>query len=347
MLAGRNDVDSLAYYTKRFREFSDDGKTFNGAYGYRWRNAKPWQKTGHRPAGWSDGRGGVDPDAWETAPVDQLDAIVNHLKADPNSRRAVLQMWNVEDDLLKIGPDVPASVKKNDPWVIVDSPIEPGSKASKDVCCNISVLFSLREFRLDPDSRRPDQRILDMTVLNRSNDLVWGLLGANYVTFSILQEYVASHLGVQVGKYHHVTNNLHVYDWNWKPEEWLAEDGNSFAYMDGMLDTTTNANKVYRTSAPFRLSPLVKDPAVFDKEVGPFVEWWSKQFNDVDGASPFTEPFFDDVAYPMFAAYHLHKAKGDRDKVDTWLKRIGADDWQVACTSWLQRRRDREKVSKV
>src|SRR5215510_914392 len=29
MLAGRNDVAPLAYYTKRFREFSDDGETLN------------------------------------------------------------------------------------------------------------------------------------------------------------------------------------------------------------------------------------------------------------------------------------------------------------------------------
>ena len=37
---------------------------------------------------------------------------------DVESRRAVLQMWNVEDDLLK-----------------VDS--------SRDVCCNLSVLFTV------------------------------------------------------------------------------------------------------------------------------------------------------------------------------------------------------------
>src|SRR5688572_27389167 len=27
LLAGRNDVEPLAYYTKQFREYSDDGKT--------------------------------------------------------------------------------------------------------------------------------------------------------------------------------------------------------------------------------------------------------------------------------------------------------------------------------
>ena len=83
MLAGRNDVASIAYYAKNMANYSDDGKTLNGAYGFRWRHmvarGQPWKG------------------------VDQLDILVNHLKADPTSRRAVLQMWNVEDDLLKIG----------------------------------------------------------------------------------------------------------------------------------------------------------------------------------------------------------------------------------------------------
>jgi hypothetical protein len=35
-----------------------------------------------------------------------------------------------------------------------------------------------------------------MTVTNRSNDLCWGMLGANYVHFTILQEYLAARLGV-------------------------------------------------------------------------------------------------------------------------------------------------------
>src|ERR1700744_2369987 len=39
MLAGRNDLAPLTYYNSRMNEFSDDQKTLNGAYGYRWRHA--------------------------------------------------------------------------------------------------------------------------------------------------------------------------------------------------------------------------------------------------------------------------------------------------------------------
>jgi hypothetical protein len=98
MLAGRNDVESLAYYTRQFREYSDDGKTLNGAYGYRWRCAKGV------PHLWtSGGEPGKSVRGYNRPGVDQLNLLVDHLKANPDSRRAVLQMWNVEDDLLKIG----------------------------------------------------------------------------------------------------------------------------------------------------------------------------------------------------------------------------------------------------
>ena len=54
---------------------------------------------------------------------------------------------------------------------------------SKDLPCNTHVYFSIRE------------GFLDMTVCNRSNDLIWGCCGANAVHMSFLQEYVATMWG--------------------------------------------------------------------------------------------------------------------------------------------------------
>lgn len=70
-LAGRDDVEAISYYTKRMREFSDNGTTWHGAYGRRWR------------------RGGRD----------QLDRTVDLLSDDPDSRRVVLTMWDADEDL--------------------------------------------------------------------------------------------------------------------------------------------------------------------------------------------------------------------------------------------------------
>lgn len=320
MLAGRNDVESVAYYAKRMREYSDDGKTLNGAYGYRWRKAK----TNVLGSGVDDG---IVYDE-----IDQLAVIVNHLKAQTESRRAVLQMWNVEDDLLKIGSDLDFM----------------RGKESKDVCCNLSVMFTVRDTGkcglcyngktettdegyccgcLDRSPPRKDDggslKVLDMTVTNRSNDLIWGLLGANFVHFTILQEYMAARLGAEVGVYHHFTNNLHTYDWNWKPEEWLAAD-----MSRGLYEPYCNWESI----------PLMKDPAMFDRELPSLVgNAYGGGFRGSCPSGRWNEPFFTGVAGPVFRAFESYKEKDYVQALRT-CESIAADDWRTACTNWLNRR---------
>jgi thymidylate synthase len=294
MLAGRNDLASVGYYCSRMKDYSDDGRTLNGAYGYRWRKGE----------GMRD-----DPDPRTNEYTDQLDVIVNHLRADPASRRAVLAMWNVEDDLLKVGQ-------------------------SKDVCCNLNAMFSLREVA-HPDLG-PVDHVLDMTVTNRSNDLVWGLLGANYVHFSILQEYLAARLGASVGKYHHFTNNMHAYSWNWKPEEWLAaDDAQPFGFHVGNPDDWGAQYRDWSSVA------LVADPERFEAELPKFVERHSRDaFAGIYG-----EPFLRDVAQWACLAWHHYK-KRDLDAALSCAGQIVADDWRTACVAWLRRRAaKREGVS--
>jgi thymidylate synthase len=149
MLAGRNDVEFVAKYAARMSEFSDDGVTLNGAYGYRWR---------------------------KHFDIDQLRWIAEDLKRDPNSRRAVLSMW--------------------DPRVDIDL----AAKGGKDVPCNTQVYFRLQTSNL-----------LDMTVTCRSNDVVWGAYGANVVHFSVLLEAMAALIDCGVGIYYQVSNNYHAY----------------------------------------------------------------------------------------------------------------------------------------
>ena len=144
MLAGRRDVAFLQHFNSTIGQFSDDGKVFNAAYGYRWR----------RHFGF-----------------DQLEETIKILRKDPNTRQAVIQMWD-QDDL---------------------------NKRTKDKACNTQVVFDTRGGRLN------------MTVFNRSNDIWWGAYGANAVHFSFLQEFVASSLNMHCGAYRQVSNNLHLY----------------------------------------------------------------------------------------------------------------------------------------
>lgn len=82
MLAGRNDVEGPARFAKQMREYSDDGKTFHGAYGYRWRHF------------------------FER---DQLTLIAEELKKNPEDRRQVLEMWSADHDLGRSGKDLPCN----------------------------------------------------------------------------------------------------------------------------------------------------------------------------------------------------------------------------------------------
>lgn len=76
MLHGRNDVEFPATFVKNMKAFSDDGKTFWGAYGRRWRSFFGW---------------------------DQIDGAIKELTNNPESRRVVIVMWNATNDDRVIG----------------------------------------------------------------------------------------------------------------------------------------------------------------------------------------------------------------------------------------------------
>jgi hypothetical protein len=284
MLAGRNDVAPLVYYNRRISPYSDDGTTFNAAYGYR-----------------------EGPEACQHD-MDQLAVIGDHLRRKPNSRRAVLQMWNVENDLLKVD-------------------------TAKDIACNTHAYFHV------------DGSRLNITLCNRSNDLVWGMLGANAVQFSILLEYMAARCGLEVGHYHHFTNDLHCYPDTWNPAAYLA----SGEHGDGCYEASPYRN------GPMRLMPLVQDVDRFDRECAVIVEindgrggHYRRYYGGPDdprGQVGWGEPFLQLVAHPLFAAWHCYKV-GRLDVALAWADSVAADDWRLAATNWIKARIERRAGKK-
>ena len=176
MLAGRRDVAWLERFNQRMATYSDDGVVFNAAYGYRWRRQFQLQTAS-----------GEDR-------TDQLSAIVRLLRADPDSRRAVLQIWDAAADL-----GVP----------------------SKDLACNTQAMFKVRSGRLN------------MLISNRSNDIVWGCYGANAVQFSFLLEYMAARIGVEAGTYRQMSDSYHAYHDTWPKISGIGERFKSDPYVAG------------------------------------------------------------------------------------------------------------------
>lgn len=201
--------------------------------------------------------------------------------------------------------------------------------------CNLSVMFSIRSVHEEVDTGGFDPqghpindgvttKLLDMTVTNRSNDLVWGMLGANVVHFSFLQEYMAARLGCEVGVYNQFTNNLHVYCTrkDYKPDAWLSDETPD-AYVE----------------QPINYVPLVQNADRFDQEVARFID---VDWNDANPRAPgwhgFLEPFLETVASPMCRAFVMHKNR-DYSAAIYWCNEIKADDWRIACYNWIEKRR--------
>lgn len=170
VLAGRNDVGWLANYLPRAPEFSDDGTTWRGGYGPRIRS-------------WNEGR------------VDQFRHVIELLKRDPDTRRAIINIYDPSVD----------------------------SAGGKDVPCNNWLHFIARD------------GVLDLHVATRSNDLMWGWSGINAFEWSVLLEVVAFYAGMDIGSVVFSISSLHLYEPYFKKAQRIVDEGRGTQYPATML----------------------------------------------------------------------------------------------------------------
>lgn len=111
---------------------------------------------------------------WQWGRNNQLDKVIEQLKKDKDTRRAWISIFDG---------------KEKDQYEF-------------DTPCTLGIGFDICPFTDDE---------LDMTVIMRSNDLVYGFCNDQYC-FSKLQELVAHELGLRVGNYFHFAHDLHIYE---------------------------------------------------------------------------------------------------------------------------------------
>ena len=207
MLAGRRDLKFVASFAANMKSFSVDGETLQAAYGYRWRE--------HFAINWPED--GSDENFME-GERDQLAYIIRKLVEKPSSRQLVLNIWDPQTDL-------------------VDS-----EDNAKDRACNLSVVFTPRPNIVQ------DQLFgysLDMTVCNRSNDLIWGAYGANQVHFGFLHEVVAAAACMRQGVYTQVGANSHLYT-----EELYGEKLNSAIHAPDFYRVAVSESSFFLGTSP-------------------------------------------------------------------------------------------------
>lgn len=217
---------------------------------------------------------------------DQVDAVVRLLKEDPGSRRAVIAMWDPEVDA-------------------VGTKLSGGGPTGKDVPCNTHLYFKIRS------------GALNMTICNRSNDMLWGAYGANAVHMSMLQEYTADKLGVPVGLMRQMSDSLHVY---------LDDKG-------GELWTKLKAaGKPELDTDPYRRGmtsfPMAAGQEFWDRDLDMFMDLAMKK-QEVQHRA-FRTPFFARVVSPLWQGWVERSVQA--------VAFCAAPDWRRAATEWLNRR---------
>lgn len=272
MICGHNDIHWPAKFNKRFYEYSDNGETQWGAYGWRWRRFFGF---------------------------DQIQAVIEELKTNPNSRRAVISMWNAYTT--RIAEHI------NDPGCLGLQPdLGVAKLGGRDVPCNTHIYFDLRH------------GVLNMTVCCRSNDIIWGAYGANIVHFSMLQEYMAILLEVPIGIYRQVSNNFHVY---------------TDVYDIPKLEAIAAESRMSAIHYEFNCNDIPHTPL---NEACTDIKFRS-DFVSMQEGGVCTVPFLREIAQPMFKAWIAYKNKDTYDAVLKELENAAVSDWTVAARRWLER----------
>jgi hypothetical protein len=213
---------------------------------------------------------------------DQLADIIGELRRSPESRRCVLGMWDPYADL---------------------------GSSSRDIPCNTNVYFDRRHGKLN------------MTVCNRSNDIIWGAYGANVVHMSMMQEYIASALDCPMGVYRQVSNNYHAYT-DVYPVTKFQE-----------LANDALANDEYF----FDRDGIFEEPHGNFTNAARFDRWNADLLNFLNGnLRQCTEEFFIGTAIPMYTAWVARKQKQSNGL--SIAESIVAPDWRIACVDWILRR---------
>lgn len=222
---------------------------------------------------------------------DQLAMIAAALTANPNCRRQVLSMWDGAWDL---------------------------GLQSKDLPCNTHVYFS-----------RDVAGRLDMTVCNRSNDAVWGAVGANVVQFSVLQEFMAAWIGCPVGRYWQVSNNMHLY---------LDQ------HRDLMHQLAEKAfpSHQHRDQDPYERGLVRPYPLLAGNTIHTFLQDVDVLLSE-DPTLGMRSVFLRRVALPMLRGFRAFQNGGRDIRCDLALNHLGeipSDcDWGVAAVDWIEQRR--------
>lgn len=153
--------------------------------------------------------------------TDQFRYVCDCFREDSNTRRAIITIGDPVKDCFESNGEL---------------------KHTKDIPCTRTL-----HFMKDNNSDK-----LNLIVSMRSNDFIYGASGVNIFNYTFMQEYFASMLGLEVGYYIHIANNMHYYELH-------SRLVSSLASLSDVEDEGTPYNTTFRSLEQFDnlLSQLV------------------------------------------------------------------------------------------
>lgn len=228
--------------------------------------------------------------------IDQLRVIVELLRSKPDTRQAVASIWSPERDL---------------------------GAATKDIPCNDMLMFKVRDDELN------------LTVCNRSNDVIWGAYGANAVQFSIIQSWVAAAVGVGVGRYTQMSDSYHVYT---DLPLWKAYEAGEYRPDGHVVDPYRDISVKGLFLNTIDAEMFIKDCETLNRlaEHGLMEKALHRDaLRSHAGVS---------VALPMLVAYLNYKQEQWGPALAA-VDHITRPDWRTACGAWIKRRAAKKGVA--
>jgi thymidylate synthase len=140
---------------------------------------------------------------------DALTAVAQRLAEDPNTKRAVMSIFDPASDF----------------------------GDSKDIPCNNWLHFLRRDDRLH------------LNVAVRANDVIWGFSGINVFEWSVLQEVMAVTAGARPGNLHWFVGTMHVYERHYATAEKILRNtapSSPYHYGVSNLAVTTGVDGLDR-----------------------------------------------------------------------------------------------------
>ncbi len=317
MLAGRNDLAPLVKFSSQIAKYSDDGKTVNGAYGYRWRwHFEVVDDLLTLPSG--------DP-VMES--IDQLAVIAEILTKNKDDRRCMLQMWDAEEDL---------------------------GSSSKDVPCNTMATFQINtEGKLDLSVFcRSNDIIWGAYGANAVHFSFLLEYMAHWIGVSVGRYYQIS-----VNWHGYLNTFEPMLPLAKVKEMADAYGGGIYnPYREQRFDTTTygDSHSTYvigkRAEVVPMLLPVGQSIKTIDFQIGILLGMVDSGFYDFEKtATKFDSEFFQ-TTYQLFLAHHFWKTLDGPDRYEKPLELLAGCrhdlDWVVAAKQWIQRRYDKWKETK-